>query len=1299
MRFTHKAVSALPLALAVALAGCSKDEDAAGFFGKSGAPNDVVSLGGAADLGEPPVVTIGGATTVDEGSEFAIKATLGEALTQTWSQVSGPTITITTPTKSNLNLVAPKVNEDSVAVLRLTAVNDYGVTTADVRININNVPVAPTAFAGDDITVLEGATASIQATASVVAGEPAVSQYRWEQISGPNITLDDNSATPSFTAPEVAVDSAAVFRFTAIGAIESTPDEVTINIINKTPTADAGTLIEVVEGETFTLDGSASLANGDRPISQYVWRSENTDYPVTNDDATVATRTLTAKGVDANQELQFALSVADGTDTSAEDFVTVRVLDGGDKPVAIASDITVPQQTPVSLDATPSTEPQNRALSFNWSQVLADGENAIDFTISDDGSKINFTSPAIDADKNLTFRVTAFNGFNYSDPETVTVKVIAEEVYSGERVKLKGNPYTVIGDKLDLGVTPYSIEVVGNHAYITYHELKKNDAGIQPTGLLVVDISDDRAPKVVKDYPVTWDGRENVSTVQLRLAVDAEEKFAYIVEKNLLGADGDEATGVLRIDLSQAPVDVNNGVQLQKATEDSDGEQFSDIVYRGGELYALEYSDYGAIYRLTTNAETGASEFTSLWAATTGATDGNMGTLDVSADGKVAVVADLYDITVIHFADDGSVAAEFEVEATQMNSGAKGRLHVAIEEGGNAAYLSFQAKFSGTNVQPANVYSAVEKIDVRNVADGERLANLRFSSPDQALGLVTQNGMTFVASGQQGLQLLDGNNAEKLSLKTYYQTPMRATDVSVNTLGQRAYIVGDQSLSIADLSSQDTPAMATNWVEEYFENVQAGQSPNPPLSASDVELVEVPNVGTYAVVTQARSDKGSNLLFLDSLGTDTWSINTLDYSSVYKIENKLRLKEFQGDIYTLYNSSGNSGAYRIKNESIASATPVLEKFSPDNAYDIAFINNEIAYLNQGSRHKRWSVVDAKEASSDGILYNVYFYATEFSASGNRILGAGRSTTSTGRQGCWVGDATGKGTTFSQLSFETPDLSVVQAAAITNSQRTCFAGFGYDSKLKTVADRDDYRAKAPFGILAVDFLKPIDQIDSDPDSQVEDWQDLIDPASVARQAIYTLPDNPEEILPKGNRLYVANATFGGVQILNASDPTNLVLEGVLHTEDSAQGLDVTADQSLVIVADDNMRGIVQIPIEFPTIDRTDNDAVTALLDNASAIANADAHAIETQTLTFDIDWTREEYDQVTCYATTDTQQWGNETCVATISDGTDGDATSATLTWTLPAGDIDQEIRVAVGNNIEFLSSTFQVFVDKEIVTP
>ena len=675
-----------------------------------------------------------------------------------------------------------------------------------------------------------------------------------------------------------------------------------------------------------------------------------------------------------------------------------------------------------------------------------------------------------------------------------------------------------------------------------------------------------------------------------------------------------------------------------------------------------------------------------------------MGTLDVSADGKVAVVVDLYHITVIHFADDGSVAAEFEVEATKMNSGVKGRLHVAIDESGSSVYLSFQAKFSGENVQAANHYSAVEKIDVRNVEDGERLANLRFSSPDQALGLVTQNGMTFVASGQQGLQLLDGNNAEKLSLKTYYQTPMRATDVSVNTLGQRAYIVGDQSFSIADLSSQDTPAMATNWVEEYFENVQAGQSPNPPLSASDVELVEVPNVGTYAVVTQARSDKGSNLLFLDSLGSDTWSINTLDYSSAFKVENKLRLEEFQGDIYTLYNSTGSTGTYRIKNESIATPIPTLEKFAPNYAYDIAFINDEIAYLNQGSRYNRWSVIEAKENKGPkSPLTNIYFYDTGFTASGSRLLGAGRLASE--GEGCWLADATGENGNYSRLNFETPDISVVQAAAITNNQQTCFAGFGYDSKLKTVSDRDDYRAKAPFGILAVDFIKPIDQIDSDPDSSSEKWEDLIDPASVARQAIYTLPDNPEEILPVGKRLYIANATFGGVQILNASDPTNLVLEGVLHTEDSAQGLDVTDDQSLVIVADDNMRGIVQIPIEFPSINRTDNDAVTALLDNASAIANADAHAIETQTLTFDIDWTRDEYDQVTCYATTDTTSWGNETCVATISDGTAGDATSATLTWTLPAGDIDQEIRVAVGNNIEFLSSTFQVFVDKEVVTP
>lgn len=1304
MLFKLKSGAILPLAIAAIVTGChDKNDKAVGYYANNNSPSDIVRLSGGNGSGEGnsafhPVITLSSSVTVNEGNPFEILGSVSTADQFTWTQISGPNLSISEENGSlRLDLTAPKVTEDTQAVIRLTAQNRYGVTSEDVLINIHNIPVPPTAKAGEDRTVDEGETVALQGSATVAEGEPQVNNYQWKQISGPPVTIENpNLSNLLFTAPEVASEAEIEFEFIAMGEVPSSPDRVVVTVLNKTPLANAGDTIEVREGESFTLDGSRSKQNGAREITQYTWVSVDGAFQIPEQVEHSAMHTLTAPGVDADTDYRFGLTVSDGTDSSPEAFVIVRVLDGGDRPSVAVNDITVAQNVAVVVDASASTEPKNRSLTFQWVQVLAEGATPINFDASNNGSQINFVAPSVTEDTIFQFNVKAFNGFNYSDTATVNVKVIGEETYSGERIQLKGNPYTALGDRLDLGVTAYSLEVVGTNAYITYHETKKNEAGIQPTGLMVVDISNEKEPKIVKNYPLAWAGEENITTVQMRLAVDPEQKYAYIAEKHLAGSEDANAIGIVRIDLTATAVEGNNGVQLQKAEEDNSGDQFSDIVMRGGQLYGLEYTDTGAIYRISENAESGEMEYTQMWSALEGKTDDVMGSMDITADGRVAVIMDLFDITVIHFAEDGTVAAEFEVAATQMDSGRQGRRHIAIDANGEYAVASFQSAISGTNVQPANRYSAVEKLDIRNIAEADRAANHRFSTPEQALGIVTQGGITFVASGQQGLQMLDSNDAEALTLKTYYQTPMRAVDVAVNLEGKRAYTVGDQSFSIADLTSQDAPAMATNWVEDYFANVQAGENRKYPLAATDVELVTVPDVGTYAVVAQSRDQnrEASNLLFVDQLGTENWSINTVDYSPVYKGRNKVRLTEYAGDIYTLYNETGSSGVRRIKNSTIATTAPTLEKVTPRNTSGIAFFNNEAALLSQDADFWSWSLVDAKEIRNYVRLFNVYFFGSGMSESTSRVLGAGMYNSE--GEGCWLIDVNGEGNNFSRLFYPAPEGALVQASAVTNNANTCYAGFGYDSSLYQANDRDEYRSQYPFGILTVNFTTAVDLIDVDPSEPDEKWEDAIDPANVARQSIYALPDNPEEILPVGHRLYVADATFGGVQILNASNPTHLVLEGVLHTEDSAQGLDVTEDESLVVVADDDMRGIVQIPIEFPTIERTDNDALTALLETEKAIANADAHAVEQQILTFTVDWTREEYDQITCYATTDNTPWGNETCTVTPIEG---DTTSAALTWALPEGDIDQEIRVAVGNNIEFLSTSFQIFVDKLAANP
>ncbi len=1316
MVFKLKASAVLSLAILAAITGCNdKDNSASGQYGKRATSNDVVQISDSnrAASGNPafhPSINLQSEITVNEGAGFSVQSGVSQAADYEWTQLSGPSLAITqSGNQLSLNLNAPKVTEDTKAVLRLTARNRYGVSSEDIVVNINNVPVPPTAKidAGNRV-VYEGSTVGLNGSATVVSGEPAATDYQWRQVRGPALNLQNTSgANLSFQAPQVNQDTEFEFVFVATGEISSQPVNIVVTVLNQTPVAEAGTVIEVLEGEAFTLDGADSQPNSDKPISEYSWKSVDGAYSESDQAGESPMVNLIAKGVDANKEYQFSLTVSNGMDVSAADTVTVRVLDGGDRPTAIANDVSVPQNAAVELSAAPSTEPKNRPLTFLWSQVVADGEAPVAFTVAENGQKINFVAPSVDDDKTLTFTVTAFNGFNYSNAETVSVTVIGQEIYSGDVVKLKGNPYTVLGDRLNLGVTAYSLEVVGTNAYVTYHETKKNDADVQPTGLLVIDISNEKEPKVVKDYPLAWAGEENITTVQMRLAVDAEQKYAYIAEKHLAGSEDAGAVGIVRIELASDPVEGNNGIQLSKAEEDNDGDQFSDIVIRGGALYGLEYTDTGAMYRITENAESGETEFTQVWLADEGKTDDIMGTLDMSEDGRVAVIMDLHDITVVHFDENGAVTNSFEVDARQMDSGRQGSRHIAVDTSGEYVMASFQSEITGTNVQPANRYSAVEKIDIRDVADDQRLPNERFSTPEQARGIVTDAGMTFVASGQQGLQLLDSSTADNLHLKTYYQTPMRAVDVAVNLEAKRVYTVGDRSFSITDLSSQDTPAMATNWVEDYYGFVQGGDNQMFPLGASDVELVTIPDDGMRAVVAQARdrSRSSSNLLIIDDFASDELTFETVDYSSAYKGRNSVRLTEYQGDVYTLYNETGGGGVHRLSNADIATGAPTLEKVAKRNTSGITFLDNQTAYLSQDADFWSWSFEDGKEMRGFLRLFNVYFYAQDLSAGGSRVLGAGMYNSQ--GEGCWLIDTNGENNNFSRLFYSAPESTLVQASAITNGANTCFAGFGYDSNIQKPSDRDEYRAEHPFGILSVDFKIPVDLIDADPSKADEKWEDSIDLDSVARQAIYDLPDNPEEIITMGHRLYVANSTFGGVQILDASNPTNLVLEGVLHTEDRALGLDVSKDQSLVLVADDNMRGIVQIPIEFPWLDRTDNDAETALVQadeelsdaqKEKTIARMDSHAYESEVVTFHVDWTREEYNQVTCYATNDTQRWGNETCTVTPVEG---EATAATLTWTLPAGDVDQEIRVAVGNNIEFLSTKFQMFVGSlpDDVTP
>ena len=123
--------------------------------------------------------------------------------------------------------------------------------------------------------------------------------------------------------------------------------------------------------------------------------------------------------------------------------------------------------------------------------MLATGEAALPFTVQNDGKSINFTAPAVSQNTKLLFDVVAFNGINYSAATRVEVAIAAEATYSGKSVELKGNPYSTLYNRLELGYHPYNIQVVGKRPTLLTTK-QKNSEGKQPTGLLVVDISDEK---------------------------------------------------------------------------------------------------------------------------------------------------------------------------------------------------------------------------------------------------------------------------------------------------------------------------------------------------------------------------------------------------------------------------------------------------------------------------------------------------------------------------------------------------------------------------------------------------------------------------------------------------------------------------------------------------------------------------------------------------------------------------------------------------------------------------------------
>jgi hypothetical protein len=293
-----------------------------------------------AEAGPVQVVTGGAMVTLDGSNSTASEGSLSSSVSTEpvpagssiasykWTQISGPSVTLSNPSAPVCTFKAPTVTEGAALTFGLSITTTNGLSASDTCVvNVSGTDLPPTANAGPNQTVSPYTIVTLDGSQSG-SDDPAAT-YRWVQTSGSAVEIGyADTARATFVAPDPGFEGSTLgFALTVTNTSGlKAIDQCLVNITGAAapPEADAGSNQTAYGNETVVLTGSGS-ADSNGGIASYRW-TQLSGSPVTLSDPRATNPTFTApEPTTGSLELLFMLTITDegGLSSSAKCLVTV----------------------------------------------------------------------------------------------------------------------------------------------------------------------------------------------------------------------------------------------------------------------------------------------------------------------------------------------------------------------------------------------------------------------------------------------------------------------------------------------------------------------------------------------------------------------------------------------------------------------------------------------------------------------------------------------------------------------------------------------------------------------------------------------------------------------------------------------------------------------------------------------------------------------------------------------------------------------------------------------------------------